>query len=89
MQFSSTDQVSPAADVEHGGIELEAETDYSGSTDEDLPGAVTLLIPNEVQSTPFNASPTLSSSNTAVIAAIATAPDGESTMARDGQRSAV
>ena len=33
--------------------------------------------------------PTLSSSNTALIAAIATAPDGESTTARDGQRSAV
>jgi len=54
MQFYLTDQVSPAADFEHDGIELEAETDYFGSTDEDLLGAVTLLIPNEVQSTPFN-----------------------------------
>ena len=45
-------------------------------------GAVALLIPNEVKSTPPVSSLTLSSFSDAV-AAIATAPDDESTMARE------
>jgi len=59
--------------------------DRRAKSDEILVATVALLIPSEVQSTPFDSSPILSSSSTALIATIVTMADDESTTRQETQ----